>query len=731
MKNNRMNTQFFNFRLFLEGLKRLRVIGLATAILAVTASAVIPLVYWIEELSATYDGPFEIEPEFLCVPAGAMVAFAPFFFFVLFSFLQKRKESDFFHAIPYTRTCVYNSFIAAALVFVFAIQLACGLVAGILWGVAPHLTVDLGAMAAYVAMSMLAAAMISAFMMLALSVSGTEGSCMLLFALFAGFVRVIAAIFLGCLDSINILYANGMWETSFLSPLWFLPINIFYYWGDTNTAMAMMYRPSNILYSLAVTLLLFALAGLIYKHRRSEMAGNPAPGKTTQALFRIMFTTLPALLIPFLILMEGGDGALLLVLVVSVLLVYFLYELITTKRPKNLLKIFPGLGIVVGVCFVFTILFYGYRGFLLNEDITADEVKAVSVESNGFDSNSYQGYLASDIRTDDPEIVKTVVAQLAHSQKLERDGSWWDTENQSYYWDRMEVTIRLKGGRTVKRYVIFDPETRAVINQRYMELDEVKDLVFLIPEDREINRIGMEIGSDFYTDYGSTDGEKEMKALLTAFRREFGSLTDAQKLEVMTPAFRNFHYDGKNDPDRSVVLSLRGRMGGLGEYFFSEYIIPEYMPETRGLLLGLWGMTNRDANYFDCGGQSWGGCADDALAALGREAEDSEFSTAFPVLKGHITLVGMGSQNTGNNLDHTFYLEAKDYARFAELLLAASMVHANTEPEDFTATPTTYMMILYTDMDGKYSRIHLNMNSLFDLTAEEYAELKTLLQIGK
>jgi hypothetical protein len=43
-------------------------------------------------------------------------------------------------------------------------------------------------MAAYVVMSMLAAAMISAFMMLALSVSGTGGSCMLLFALFAGFV---------------------------------------------------------------------------------------------------------------------------------------------------------------------------------------------------------------------------------------------------------------------------------------------------------------------------------------------------------------------------------------------------------------------------------------------------------------------------------------------------------------------------------------------------------------
>ena len=37
MKTNRINTNFFNFRLFLEALKRLRVIGLGSAILALTA----------------------------------------------------------------------------------------------------------------------------------------------------------------------------------------------------------------------------------------------------------------------------------------------------------------------------------------------------------------------------------------------------------------------------------------------------------------------------------------------------------------------------------------------------------------------------------------------------------------------------------------------------------------------------------------------------------------------
>ena len=34
-------------------------------------------------------------------------------------------------------------------------------------------------------------------------------------------------------------------------------------------------------------------------------------------------------------------------------------------------------------------------------------------------------------------------------------------------------------------------------------------------------------------------------------------------------------------------------------------------------------------------------------------------------------------------------------------------------------------------MDSKYSRVHLNMHALFDLNAEEYAELKTLLGIGQ
>ena len=104
MKHNRTNTHVFNFRLFLEALKRLRVIGLGTAILSLTVSVLVPVTTWIQRNDNLSKDVYTMETQGLCIPAGLVVFLAPLFFAVLFSFLQKRKESDFFHAIPYTRT---------------------------------------------------------------------------------------------------------------------------------------------------------------------------------------------------------------------------------------------------------------------------------------------------------------------------------------------------------------------------------------------------------------------------------------------------------------------------------------------------------------------------------------------------------------------------------------------------------------------------------------------------
>ncbi len=732
--NRKVSTSFFNFRLFLEALKRLRVVGLGSAILALTASALVPAVTWIEHGSYTRTDVYEMDTQFLCVPAGVMVFLAPLFFAVLFSFLQKRKESDFFHAIPYTRTCVYVSFVTAALTFVWAIQIACGLVSGILWSMIPRLAADIGGMIAYVAISMLAAAMLSAFMMLALTVSGTGGSCALLFLLFAGFVRVVCAIFLGCMETFYIIDANGMWDNSVLSPIWFLPINIFFYLVETTVSTVTLYSPANILYSLTVTVAVFAFAGLLYNHRKSEMAGNPAPGVRTQALFRILFTTLPALLIPLLLITGGAEGAIMLVLVVGVLLVYFLYELITTKRPKNLLKIFPGLGIVAGACVAFLLAFGIYYAVAVNETVTPNEVKWVSVDSNGFTGGSYQGRLSDTLRTDDTEIVGIVTDRLAISQKYEREGSPSNDYDGDYY-DRMRVTIRLKGGRTIHRYIAMGKDARQTLQARFASLEEVKKIMFLLPTDNEVQTGGIEMGySREGREYIHLGETAELRALMNIFRAEFESLTAEQKLLVMTPELNSNYGDSyhiKEEYDAAMhegmFLNIRGTVKG--RHFGNEYVIIDAMPKTREAMAYLWGKHQMNANYYNVGDSGVGGSVESVLIEFGNNAAESDFTATFSYLKGFVTVARLSTDNTDKSLNSTFLLESEDYARFAELLKKSVAITQSTKESEFTLTEDTYYLYLYNDRDGKYSTLELNLRGVFRLTPDALKELKELLQI--
>ena len=736
MKQSTVNSQFFNFRLFLEALKRLRVIGLGTAILSLTVSVLVPVTTWLERNSREVKEIYEMNTEMLCVPAGIVALLAPLFFFVLFSFLQKRKESDFFHAIPYTRTCVYVSFITAALAFIWTIQLACGVVAGILWSMIPLVSADIGGMIAYVAISMLAAAMLSAFMMLALTVSGTSGSCFILFFLFAGLVRVVCAITLGCMDTIYFIDSNEMWDVSFLAPQWFLPVNILYYWMAGQEATTMLYSFANILYSLVVTVGLFTLAGLLYNRRKSEMAGSPAPGVKTQALFRILFASLAVLLIPLLVFTEGVDAAILLVLVVLVLLVYFLYELVTTKRPKNLLRILPGLGIVAGVCVAFFLGFEAYRTVLIHEKITPNEIKWVSMESNGFMGGTYQDRLSDTLHTDDAELVKVIAERIAVSQKYEREGIPEHPYDSGYY-NRRHVTVRLKSGRTLHLRVAMDDASQEKLQARFAALEELKDIMYLLPTDTEVQSAGLNLT---VYDHVYLSDRAELALLLSTFRAEFETLTEEQKAEVMAPAFnasasysKGYDYDiayPDSKGDGTMRLSLSGRVNG--KRFINEYIITDALPETRRIATYLWGMGQMSGSYMWYEGYDMSGTAVEVLTALTERSEDPEFIDDYAYMKGYVTLLSPTGKGSWNMEGHTtFILNAKDYARFAEILSDACAVTSSTKEQSFNLTENTYCLSLYNEYwDGDKS-LSFGVYGVFELSPEALAELVEILYMGE
>ena len=731
MKYNRTNTHVFNFRLFLEALKRLRVIGLGTAILALTISVLVPVTTWIQRNDSLSKDVYAMNTQGLCVPAGLVVLLAPLFFAVLFSFLQKRKESDFFHAIPYTRTCVYVSFVSAALAFIWTIQLTCGVVAGILWSMVPRVTADIGGMFAYVGISMLAAAMLSAFMMLALTVSGTSGSCFLLFLLFTGFVRVVCAIFLSCLDTISFLDVNEMWDISPLAPQWLLPLNIIYYWMSFQDACLILYSLSNILYSLIVTVGLFTLAGILYNRRRSEMAGNPAPGVKTQALFRIMFTTLGALLIPLLIITGDADSALMLVLVVGVLLVYFLYELITTKRPKNLLRILPGLGIVAGIAVTFLLSFVGYRAFLVNEKITPNEIKWISMESNGFIGGTYQDRLSDTLRTDDPELLAAIADCYAVSQKYEREGIPQSGYDDTYY-KRNDVIVRLKSGRTLYLRVSVDDKTRKTMQDRFASLEEVKDILYLLPKGSEVQSAGLSMGNNYDVYLGKED---KFYTLYDTFCAEFETLTDQQKAEVMAPALyiqtdygkeTAYDYGINTSNNGSMRLYLSGYVNG--RRFSNDYIIIEEMTETRRLAVYLWGANNLDQSHVGSDNYYTSGTPKEVLTVLADYADDPKVADDEAYVKGLISLRNASGDKQLFTGETAYVLDAKDYDRLAEILSDAWAVTSSTKAAEFKMTNNTYCISLYTEWSD-LAPLSFGIYGVFELTEDQLDELIEILHL--
>ncbi len=590
-------SRIFNFRLFIEGLKRLRVIGLATAIPAIAISAIIPICTWIDMESYNRNREILLENNQVCIPAACIILIAPFFFLTLFSFLQKRRDSDFFHAIPYTRTCVYISFTTAALTMIGLIQAACGAVAALLWSACPYTTYDSRALVAYICLCFLAAAMLSSFMMLALSVSGTAGSCMLLFMLFACFWRIVCFIFMEMLTCIELLSSSCLLAESFLSPYQFLPISIAFDLFDDMDAQAWLFSARTLIYSVLVTVLIFVIAAVIYVRRHSEMAGNPAPGRHTQTLFRVLFSLIPAFISVLLLTQEifdrnGYDMALYIVLIAITLLVYFLYELITTKRPRAMLVAVRQLWMIPAACALFFGIYFGYRAILLNDTPTADKIESVSIENNLYQSGTYQAVLSNQYFTENTEIIGIVAEQLRYSAACEGED---DTEN---YYKRTEVTIRQKNGRTITRSIILGDDDYAAMADKLWQEEAVQAIRYALPNVEDVdsayvwmNFAGISVSSG-YIDITQTE------TLVRLFREEFDTLTDAQKDEVMFESLNS--YDSRDDIYLSNYLNkleLSAFSPTANKGYSNTYIITEHMPKTLAYMLGI--VAQDDQNYCE------------------------------------------------------------------------------------------------------------------------------------
>ena len=570
------NTRFFNTRLYVEGLKRLRVLGIGLLVLVLIASILVPTVYWI--LEADYDPNLLRAPHVfdrgesyvLCVPILVFSATTPIFFLVLFSYLFKRRESDFYHSIPYTRTCVYTSFVAAALTWIVAITAICATVAGLIWAICPYVIFDVSDLVVLVLISLAASVYICGFMMLAITLCGNLTTVLLNFTLFALLPRAIAVMLGMILDNRLFIIDINEFFGGFFDFNWWLPAQIGYYQNSISDML-----PTVAALSAGLGALLLTLSCYLYHKRPSQMAGNAAQGPRAQHWLRCLFTLPFALVLVSDVLTEfpHPEFVIVLVLAIVILVVYYLYELITTKCFRCLLRATPWLSVVLAGCILFTGCYFAIFAGIVYPKTDADEIESVSSVLNAqyfapVDYRSYEYMRFEACRFEDEELRELIATGLLTAQRIERGEQKLDKHADVSY---VDVKIHLKNGLTLDRTLLLYRSELEDLKEIITYHEKAQEIFYTMPPEESVDDILLASYHGL-----STINDQQKQEFVTIFRREY---------EAASKAFKEHALDIPNtykEREGNFVLTVNGKIDG--EFYSSRYYITQAFPESYAFL---------------------------------------------------------------------------------------------------------------------------------------------------
>ena len=567
-------SKFFDWKLYLQGLKKSRVVGFAilitTAVLSALPSFLEMLFSGDEWYNKAREGKIIWEAsltESFSYGLVLVLLLAPLLTLNIFRYLNQRNESDFYHSIPFTRPCVFFSFVAAALTWLFA-TVAITMTAILLFRLAtPGAVINLAALLIQTGLYWLALTMITAFTALAMTVTGTGISNLFAFYTLFFTFRIVGALFLLTVKQLAPLWIDTIGIAKMLSITFSLPL-------------ALLLSPTLIpidwtliLYTLVLTALLLAAGCYFYTRRKSEMAGKSAPAKYWQHIFRCM-ACLPLLCgIVTLIVTDATFSIfdpIILALIVLLLLTYYLYEIITTKQLKNCLSATPYLAILLAFGILFGVGAHLVSSSILLYTPDAEDIRSVERHYSFYDSPTYEDLIANNYASDDPEI-KALVAKL-----LREDTAYIRQHGTRMYQTKIySANVRLKflitsdAGITRGRYLMLSHEENELYWSRLRADEGYKKLWLSMPSAKQIDYYSLHGHLNGVHVYHSDISESELwKRVLEDYQR----LSEAEKIE-----FKLNPVAPTDDSNSRLRISIQGYIDG--ERFYSTYTIsPDRFP---------------------------------------------------------------------------------------------------------------------------------------------------------
>ncbi len=576
----------FDRKLYLVGLKKIKLVGIICGILLIVCNALVPVASLVSGMMNGGNDEATLTASNYAVASPLLLLLVPMFFLSMFSFLNHRNESDFYHSIPFKRTCILGSFTAAIFTWVFGILFASLLLNGVLYAADPAIHFSLLIPLQLFAFFAFVSLYVGSFVLLAMTLTGTTVSnCAVSLILFF-FVRIISAITIEMVESLVPILDVAYSPLRFMSTRYWLPAATFRIYYDLS-----VFRDVSLwVYSAVVLVALYALSVWCFCRRKSESAGKSAVNRGLQHAFRCAFT-LPLALLTVFGVMEGAGAAFAVVMILVTLMFYYLYELVTVKKLRQTLLSTPFLLVPALCCALIVGGCYLTRGAVLEQSFTADQIESVRFYNHRdfwgvFDTTyTYELTKTDGISVSDPEANEIIANALDDNIRMVRTNDFNQYYVDHYYVDSRNqyVEIQLKSGRKVRRQLRIPQTDINRVEKLRQASDAYREVFLQLPSDGEINSITFG-DQDILTSEG--DQNRNIRDLWNTFVAEYEALSDEEKL-----AYKNqyaLYRTGYFDVD-GLTAELYFNVSGTlydsygSSPFETRYFIPSEFERTRSL----------------------------------------------------------------------------------------------------------------------------------------------------
>ena len=491
----------FSFKLYLQGLRKVRVTGFAMALIVIVMNTLFPIMEGIREYGRMGCVLFDYHIDAMeFAPCGyLMIVFAPLLVYNMFSYLNERSASDFYHSLPKKRACVFVSFSFSILTWILTILGTTALVNLVLWLSITRCTFEPAAVwMEFFGFTILALAM-AGFMALSMTLTGTAVANFLVFPLLALFIRVCGLLVLYGLENINYMFVREQSWLRIFDFHTFLPYSIL--------KKPLDQQKDIFLYWFIVAIILFVFSAVSYCCRKSESAAKSAPNRIVQAVFRFGWT-FPFFGFGAYMLVEEQEYGMGALCICIGILIWTVFELLMTKNFKNLMRTLPQFIVSMVLAFAVVGSLYISESIFYARTPERDEIVSAKLQSVYGD---WECALLNTTEVADPDTLDQVYEALEKTKTYSKMTSEDRTKlNYTYH---HTITLTLRSGRKVGYNFLTDRDLREAFHSSDEYLAAKLSALNFEVEQPGISEKNAELFEALKSDFEAMSEEQKIKYL--------------------------------------------------------------------------------------------------------------------------------------------------------------------------------------------------------------------------